>query len=55
MDFDNEKKYEEKPATEQSTGNREGHPTAGNGFQRDYRGRHVPDGFTVHMVRKEGG
>ena len=39
MDFENEKKYEEKPATEQSTGNREGHPTAGNGFQRDYRGR----------------
>ena len=36
-----EKNYEEKPATEQNTGSREGYPTAGNGngFQRDYRGR----------------
>ena len=36
-----EKNYEEKPAAEQSTGSREGYPTAGNGngFQRDYRGR----------------
>ena len=39
MDLENEKNYEEKPATEQSTGSREGYPTAGNGFQRDYRGR----------------
>ena len=41
MDFENEneKNYEEKPATEQNTGSREGYPTAGNGFQRDYRGR----------------
>jgi 23S rRNA pseudouridine2605 synthase len=39
MDFENEKKYEEKPAAEQNTGSREGNPQAGNGFQRDYRGR----------------
>ena len=39
MDFENEKKFEEKPATEQSTGSREGYPQANNGFQRDYRGR----------------
>ena len=41
MDFENEKNYEEKPANEQSTGSREGYPTAGNGngFQRDHRGR----------------
>ncbi len=39
MDFENEKNFEEKPATEQNTGSREGHPQAGNGFQRDYRGR----------------
>lgn len=39
MDFENEKNHEEKPATEQSTGSREGYPTAGNGFQREYRGR----------------
>ena len=39
MDFENEKNYEEKPAFEQNSGNREGHPSAGNGFQRDYRGR----------------
>jgi len=38
MDFENEKNYEEKPATEQSS--REGQNTnAGTGFQRDYRGR----------------
>ena len=34
-----EKNFEEKPATEQNTGSREGYPQAGNGFQRDYRGR----------------
>ena len=39
MDFENEKNYEEKPANEQSTGGREGYHTAGNGFQRDFRGR----------------
>ena len=39
MDFENEKNFEEKPATEQSTGSREGYPQASNGFQRDYRGR----------------
>ena len=39
MDFENEKNYEEKPANEQNTGSREGYPTAGNGFQRDQRGR----------------
>ena len=39
MDFENEKNYEEKPANEQNAGSREGYPTAGNGFQRDYRGR----------------
>ena len=39
MDFENEKNYEEKPATEQNAGSREGHTAAGNGFQRDYRGR----------------
>jgi 23S rRNA pseudouridine2605 synthase len=39
MDFENEKKFDEKPATEQNTGSREGYPQAGNGFQRDYRGR----------------
>ena len=39
MDFENEKNYEEKPANEQNSGSREGYPTAGNGFQRDYRGR----------------
>ena len=39
MDFENEKNHEEQPATEQNTGSREGYPTAGNGFQRDYRGR----------------
>ena len=39
MDFENEKNFEEKPATEQNTGSREGYPQAGNGFQRDYRGR----------------
>ena len=40
MDFENEKKnHEEKPATEQTTGSREGYPTAGNGYQREYRGR----------------
>ena len=39
MDFENEKNFEEKPATEQNTGNREGYPQAGSGFQRDYRGR----------------
>ena len=39
MDFENEKKFDEKPATEQNTGSREGYPQAGDGFQRDYRGR----------------
>ncbi|MBQ8712685.1 MAG: RNA-binding S4 domain-containing protein [Prevotella sp.] len=40
MDFDNEKNYEEKPATEQqNTGSRDGYQQTGNGFQRDYRGR----------------
>ena len=39
MDFENEKNYEERPATEQNTGSREGNPQAGAGFQRDYRGR----------------
>ena len=34
-----EKNFEEKPATEQNVGGREGYPQAGNGFQRDYRGR----------------
>ena len=38
MDLE-EKNYEEKPATEQTAASREGHTTAGNGFQRDYRGR----------------
>ena len=52
MDFENEKNYEEKPANEQSTGSREGYPTAGNGFQRDYRGRsprpRIPNGQRVY-------
>jgi len=39
MDFENEKNYDEKPASEQNTSSREGYTTAGNGFQRDYRGR----------------
>ena len=39
MDFEKEKNYEEKPASEQSTSSRDGYPQAGNGFQRDYRGR----------------
>ena len=39
MDFENEKNHEEKPATEQSTGSREGYTQTGNSFQRDYRGR----------------
>ena len=39
MDFENEKNHEEKPATEQSTGSREGYSQTGNSFQRDYRGR----------------
>ncbi len=39
MEFENEKNYEEKPATEQNTGSRDGYTSAGNGFQRDYRGR----------------
>ena len=39
MDIENEKNFEEKPAKEQHTGSREGYPQAGNGFQRDYRGR----------------
>ena len=39
MEIENEKNFEEKPATEQNTGSREGYPQAGNGFQRDYRGR----------------
>ena len=52
MDFENEKNYEEKPANEQKTGSREGYPTAGNGFQRDYRGRsprpRIPSGQRVY-------
>jgi len=39
MDFENEKNYEEKPATEQNTGSRDGYQQSGTGFQRDYRGR----------------
>ena len=39
MDFENEKNYDEKPASEQNTSSREGYTPAGNGFQRDYRGR----------------
>ena len=39
MEFENEKNYEEKPATEQNTGSRDGNTSAGNGFQHDYRGR----------------
>ena len=39
MEFENEKNYEEKPATEQNTGSRDGYTSAGNGFQHDYRGR----------------
>ena len=38
MEFENEKKYEEKPA-EQNGGSREGYPASGNGYQKDYRGR----------------
>lgn len=52
MDFENEKNYEEKPATDQSNGSREGHPTAGNGFQREFRGRsprpRIPSGQRVY-------
>ena len=39
MEFENEKNHEEKPATEQNTGSRDGNTSAGNGFQHDYRGR----------------
>ena len=39
MDFENEKNYEEKPATEQNTGSRDGYQQSGTGVQRDYRGR----------------
>jgi 23S rRNA pseudouridine2605 synthase len=38
MEFENEKKYEEKPA-EQNGGSREGYPASGSGYQKDYRGR----------------
>ena len=41
MDFENDKNFEEKPA-EQTSGSRDGYTSsnqAGNGFQRDYRGR----------------
>jgi len=39
MDFENEKNYEEKPATDHNTSREGQNPTAGTGFQRDYRGR----------------
>jgi len=39
MDFENEKNYEEKPATDQNPSREGQNNNAGTGFQRDYRGR----------------